>query len=92
MCKILEKGLVGLAPRRKAAGFTQYSFADALGCDRGLVAMYETGRAWPSASRLPAMAALLGCCIDDLYELPETDPSAALRSARDDTIVNQAEG
>lgn len=71
MCKILEKGLVGLAPRRKAAGFTQYSFADALGCDRGLVAMYETGRAWPSASRLPAMAALLGCSIDDLYEAPE---------------------
>ena len=44
MCKILEKGLAGLAPRRRAAGFTQYSFAEALGVDRGLVAMYETGR------------------------------------------------
>lgn len=106
MCKILEKGLVGLAPRRKAAGFTQYSFADALGCDRGLVAMYETGRAWPSASRLPAMAALLGCSIDDLYEAPRATSSAAdaahspqgedMRadeaSAPTDSIITQQEG
>ena len=48
MCKILEKGLAGLAPRRRAAGFTQYSFAEALGVERSLIAMYETGRAWPS--------------------------------------------
>ena len=71
MCKILEKGLAGLAPRRKLAGYTQYSFAEALGVDRGLIAMYETGRAWPPAARLPAMAALLGCSIDELYEAPE---------------------
>lgn len=73
MCKMIEKGLVGLAPRRKAAGFTQYSFADALDIDRGLVAMYETGRAWPPARRLPDMAALLGCSIDELYELPSEE-------------------
>ena len=73
MCKMIEKGLIGLAPRRKAAGFTQYSFADALDIDRSLVAMYETGRAWPPASRLPAMASLLGCSIDELYELPPED-------------------
>ena len=66
--KIIEKGLVGLAPRRKAAGYTQQSFADELGVLRQSVAMYETGAAWPSASILPAMAALLGCTIDDLYE------------------------
>ena len=66
--KIIEKGLVGLAPRRKAAGYTQQSFADELGVLRQSVGMYETGAAWPSASLLPAMAALLGCTIDDLYE------------------------
>ena len=71
MCKMIEKGLVGLAPRRRAAGYTQYSYASALGIDRALVSMYERGRVWPSASRLPAMAALLGCSIDELYELPE---------------------
>lgn len=77
--KILEKGLAGLAPRRKAAGFTQQSYADALGIDRGMIAMYETGRAWPRAYILPAMADLLGCSIDDLYECPET-------------IITEAEG
>ena len=69
--KIIEKGLVGLAPRRKAAGYTQQSFADELGVLRQSVGMYETGAAWPSAYLLPAMAALLGCTIDDLYERPE---------------------
>ena len=75
--KIIEKGLVGLAPRRKAAGFTQQSFADELGVLRQSVGMYETGAAWPSASLLPAMAALLGCTIDDLYERPEEEAHGA---------------
>jgi len=67
--KIIEKGLVGLAPRRIAAGYTQQAFADELGIkNRNLVSMYETGEAWPRASILPAMADLLGCTIDDLYE------------------------
>jgi len=92
MCKMMKTGLIGLAPRRKRAGFTQQTFAEALGIERTRLAMWEIGQAWPSAAWLPAMADLLGCSIDDLYELPETDPSAALRSARDDTIVNQAEG
>ena len=70
MCKMIEKGLIGLAPRRKAAGFTQQSYADALDVPRSVVASYETGFAWPPASRLPAMASLLGCSIDELYELP----------------------
>ena len=31
MCKMMTTGLIGLAPRRKRAGFTQQAFADALG-------------------------------------------------------------
>lgn len=81
MCKLIEKGLVGLAPRRKRAGYTQYSFADALGCERGRIAMWETGQAWPSAAWLPKMADLLGCDIDALYEAPAPEP-----------IVNRTEG
>lgn len=71
MCKMIEKGLIGLAPRRKAAGFTQQSYADALDVPRSVVASYEAGFAWPPASRLPAMASLLGCSIDELYERME---------------------
>lgn len=63
-------GLVGLAPRRKAAGYTQEAFADALGVTRSALAMWETGSIWPSAGLLPKMADLLLCSIDDLYRLP----------------------
>lgn len=64
------KGLEGLAPRRKAAGYTQETFAAALGITRSLLAAWETGRAWPSARRLPDMARLLGCGIPALYAAP----------------------
>ena len=74
MCKMMKTGLVGLAPRRKRAGYTQASFAEALGIERPRLAMWEIGQAWPSAAWLPAMADLLGCSIDDLYEVPaDTD-------------------
>lgn len=91
MCKLIEKGLVGLAPRRKRAGYTQETFAEALGVTRSLLAAWEVGRAWPSAGRLPAMADLLGCSIDDLYELPETEAATdclanAAALARNDSV------
>ena len=88
--KILEKGLVGLAPRRIAAGYTQQAFADELGIEsRSLIAMYETGKAWPRASILPAMADLLGCTIDELYERPEDEGEAraTARVAPTDPII-----
>lgn len=65
------QGLVGLAPRRKAAGYTQETFAEALGVTRSLLAAWEVGHAWPSARRLPEMAALLGCPIGALFIVPE---------------------
>ena len=70
MPRIMKDGLVGLAPRRKRAGYTQQTFAEALGIERGRYAYYESGKVWPSAALLPAMAALLFCSIDELYELP----------------------
>lgn len=73
MCKMMETGLIGLAPRRARAGYTQQSFADALGIERARLGMWEIGKAWPSAAWLPKMADLLCCCIDDLYERPAED-------------------
>lgn len=72
MLKIMEKGLAGLAPRRKRAGYTQETFAEALGVSRSLLAAWEVGTVWPSARRLPEMADLLCCSIDDLYDVPDT--------------------
>ena len=60
-------GLQGLRHYRRRAELTQQQLADALGVERATVAMWETGRNWPSASLLPKMADLLLCSIDDLY-------------------------
>lgn len=64
------QGLIGLAPRRKGAGYTQETFAAALGVKRSLLAAWEVGAAWPSARWLPEIAALLGCPIGALYNTP----------------------
>lgn len=64
------QGLVGLAPHRKAAGYTQETFADALGVNRSLLAAWEVGRVWPSARWLPEMAALLSCPVEALFIVP----------------------
>ena len=72
--KQTTQGLIGLAPRRKGAGFTQETFADALGVKRSLLAAWEVGRVWPSARWLPDMATLLHCPIGALYTPPEDGP------------------
>ena len=70
MLNIQRYGLVGLAPRRRRAGFTQESFADELQIKRSTLAQWEACRVWPSAAFLPKMADLLSCTVDDLYLAP----------------------
>lgn len=69
------KFLEGLPARRKAAGYTQEALAAALGVTRPALAAWETGRSWPSAALLPALADLLLCQIEDLYVGPEEPPA-----------------
>lgn len=73
---------------RRRAGYTQESFAEALGVSRQAVGKWESGQALPEAATLLTMADLLGCSLDllmreslteeDLSELldeeEETDP------------------
>ena len=93
MCKMMTTGLIGLAPRRKRAGYTQQAFADALGIERTRLTMWETGKAWPSAAWLPKMADLLCCDVDALYERPEDEDDGPPRaSAPTDAILQHAEG
>lgn len=73
MC--IPKSLEGLPARRKAAGYTQEALAAALGVTRPALAAWETGRSWPSAALLPALADLLLCSIEDLYAGPEEPPA-----------------
>ena len=50
---------------------TQAQMADALNVNRATVAMWETGKSNPRAEMLPAIAQLLGCTIDELYDEKE---------------------
>lgn len=52
---------------REDRGITQAQLSEKLGVGRSAVAMWETGCAKPSADKLPKLAKLLGCTIDELY-------------------------
>ena len=72
MAEIIKiRRLEGLAPRRKAAGWTQQGFADLLGVPRTNLAAWEALTSCPRAGILPAIAELLLCTVDDLYRAPE---------------------
>ena len=53
--------------RREALGLTRVQVADSLDVTKVAVRKWETGRAMPSADKLPALADLLNCSIDALY-------------------------
>lgn len=52
---------------RIAAGLTVQAVADAVGVKCPSVTAWEHGRAYPTADKLPKIAAVLGCKISDLY-------------------------
>lgn len=54
--------------KREAKGLTQNEFALKLSVDRSTVAKWETGEAFPRADKLPQLAEILGCRIDDLFD------------------------
>lgn len=51
---------------REKAELTQEALAQMLGVDRSTVAKWETGEALPRAGKLPELARILGCSVDDL--------------------------
>lgn len=57
-----------LGPRRRALGLTVAAAAAAVGATRQAWHNWETCRMLPSAAYLPAIAELLECRIDELYE------------------------
>lgn len=53
---------------REAKGLTQKYIADVMGVDQSAVVRWENGAALPNAAKLPKLAQLLGCTIDELYD------------------------
>jgi len=57
---------IDLRERRRALGLTQEEMAAALGVSQISLSAWETGRAWPSLDRLPAMAETYGIGLEQL--------------------------
>ena len=51
---------------RESVGLTQDALAKLLNISRTTVAMWESGSSLPRADKLPKLAAIFGCTVDDL--------------------------
>ena len=63
----------GIRARRRALGLKAAGLADTLGVTRSAWSQWETGVTMPSSAYLPALAELLRCSIEELYEAGEED-------------------
>ena len=53
---------------RKECNLTQCELAKQLGVRQSTIAMWESGEVMPTADKLPRIAKILGCTIDDLFK------------------------
>lgn len=53
---------------REAKDMTQMELASAVGVVQSAVGNWESGTRKPTADKLPKLAAILGCTIDDLFK------------------------
>ena len=54
---------------REEAGLTQTDLAEGLGYrSRALIAMWESGQRKPPSDKLPKLAKILNCSINDLFK------------------------
>lgn len=53
---------------RMSKNLTQDELAKKMNVTRSTVSMWETGAAFPPGNKLPKLAEVLGCSIDDLYK------------------------
>lgn len=58
---------------RKKANLTQAQIAEALNIGQSTVSMWESGENLPRADKLPQLARLLNCTVDDLLGDGERD-------------------
>ena len=62
---------VNIKEAREKAGLTQQDLANELGVGQSAVAMWETQKSLPRTDKLPALAKILGCTIDELLKKEE---------------------
>lgn len=57
-------------------GITRREVAEALQVSSVAVSKWVNSQTYPSADKLPALASLLGCTIDQLFDRDRTDQTA----------------
>ena len=65
---------MGIASKRKQLGLSQSDLGKMLGVDQTAVHNWEKGKAMPAAKRLPAIARILNCSVDELLSDDEESP------------------
>ena len=66
-----DKLLNNIKRLREEKALSQNAIADKLGVTQQAIAKWETGDAMPRADKLPELARLLGCKVDDLLSKQE---------------------
>lgn len=69
--------MMNISQLRQKNSLTQEQIAEQLNIDRSAIARWEAGKALPRADKLPELAKILNCTIDELF----TDNSAVIHSA-----------
>ena len=64
---------VNIKEAREKAGLTQQDLANELGVGQSTVAMWETQKSLPRTDKLPALAKILDCTIDELLKGEDND-------------------
>lgn len=57
---------------REAKNISQVDFARKVGVTQGMVSLWEKGDFLPRAEKLPMIAEILGCSIDDILRKDES--------------------
>lgn len=57
----------GIEFQRKKSNLTQKALAQLMGVTQANVSQWENGTAYPATEKLPELAKVFGCTIDDLF-------------------------
>lgn len=60
---------------RRKNKLTQAELSVILGVDQTAISRWEKGKSYPVSSKLPEIAAVLGCTIDELFEREDVKES-----------------
>ena len=68
--------MLNIKKLRNQRGITQLQLSEMMGISQAMVAMWESGDNNPRADKLPDLARVLGCTVDDLFRDSEREKGA----------------